>query len=618
MTRWLRFVTAFSAAALVLFAARAVRAEGEGQGDLDEALRVKITANGLGDLNKVIELLEGALEKGLDVENSDFAEQVLSGSLLERATQLAGVVRSVPEESLTDERIQRIRSLAISDLRRVLTYDNPPVQATAMLAEILALPGGDAAEALDLFNKLIDGESFATMSVEEQTEALTHRAALQPDAAKALADFARAVELAPNNPDLRLARAQFQFDHEDVDGALAEVAAVVEKTPNQAAAYLLQAQILRTLKRYDEALKCLDKVAELAPQSPLPHMSRGEIFREQGQFEKAIEAFTRVLELQPGMDLALIRRAEAYFFADKLDEALADVDAVLKDHPELALAHGLRAQVLAGKHKLGEAISEMKMLVDELPGQPDVRMHLALYYQPREAIAVYGEVLEIDGDNYLALRSRGDAQLTVGDHAAAIADFDRALKLEPEDSALLNNLSWVLSTSPDDKLRDGKRAIELGTKAAELTEFKKPHILSTLAAAYAEAGDFEKAREWSQKAVALNQSNLEAAIKADEKDEIKELTEMGEQLSKELANYNDDKPVRERQTLEEGSPKAAAEEAAQAAEAAARAAEAAVASHGLNGGHAADSDGAEEAPAAAEDAESAAPDSPSTADAAAK
>jgi Tfp pilus assembly protein PilF len=180
----------------------------------------------------------------------------------------------------------------------------------------------------------------------------------------------------------------------------------------------------------------------------------------------------------------------------------------------------------------------MKVLADDMPGQPDVRMQLALYYllnnETREAIAQYTQVLDLDAEHFLALRGRGDAYLNLGDHAAAIEDFARALAVEPEDSALLNNFAWVLATTPDDNLRDGKRAIELATKACELTDYEKPHILSTLAAAYAESGDFDTARKWSKQAVDMDDQ------------------EHDEQLRKELASYEDNKPWRERQTADEG------------------------------------------------------------------
>jgi FimV-like protein len=76
----------------------------------------------------------------------------------------------------------------------------------------------------------------------------------------------------------------------------------------------------------------------------------------------------------------------------------------------------------------------------------------------------------------------------------------------------------------------------LATKACEVTEYKEGHILSTLAAAYAESGDFEKAREWSKKAIEIGREDQKEA------------------LSKELASYMEDKPWRELQDVSEKSP----------------------------------------------------------------
>src|SRR5690606_11096377 len=122
---------------------------------------------------------------------------------------------------------------------------------------------------------------------------------------------------------------------------------------------------------------------------------------------------------------------------------------------------------------------------------------LALYYlfakQARAAIGAYSEVLEKDDDNVAALRGRADAYLNIGEHAKAVADFKKAIEVEPEDTGLLNNYAWVLATSPDDDVRDGKLSVELATKAVEARDSKESHILSTLAAAYAEAGDYQKA-----------------------------------------------------------------------------------------------------------------------------
>jgi len=147
--------------------------------------------------------------------------------------------------------------------------------------------------------------------------------------------------------------------------------------------------------------------------------------------------------------------------------------------------------------------------------------------------------VEDDSDNWQARRARADALLSIGEHAKAVEDYNEALKKKPEDSHMLNNLAWVLATSPDDDVRDAKRSIEVGTKASEVTKYEAPHILSTLAAGYAEAGDWETAIKWSSKAVELGE-------KAD-----KTMEDVSDQLKKELESYKQKKPWREKQNTEE-------------------------------------------------------------------
>jgi tetratricopeptide (TPR) repeat protein len=158
-------------------------------------------------------------------------------------------------------------------------------------------------------------------------------------------------------------------------------------------------------------------------------------------------------------------------------------------------------------------------------------MQLALLYSVRKdsakAIDAYTSVLAIDPEQWEALRGRGNIYLNVGKQAEALADYEQAVKLNRQDETLLNNLAWVLATSPEAKLRDGRRAVMLATEACKLTDDKAAYILSTLAAAYAETGDFPSAIKWSTKAVELSD-------KQKRKD-----------LKKELASYQAHKPWRE-------------------------------------------------------------------------
>jgi tetratricopeptide (TPR) repeat protein len=158
-------------------------------------------------------------------------------------------------------------------------------------------------------------------------------------------------------------------------------------------------------------------------------------------------------------------------------------------------------------------------------------MQIAMIHQaakhPQDAVNAYNAVLETDPGNVAAFRGRGDAFLSLGNQGEAVADYDKALKVEPKNTGVLNNLAWVLATSPKDDLRDGKRAIELATLACEVTEYKQAHILSTLAAGYAGSGDFETAIKWSKKAVEAGPDALKS------------------QLAKELQSYEEKKPWRE-------------------------------------------------------------------------
>jgi hypothetical protein len=60
-----------------------------------------------------------------------------------------------------------------------------------------------------------------------------------------------------------------------------------------------------------------------------------------------------------------------------------------------------------------------------------------------------------------------------------------------------------LATCPKSRIRDGEQAVVLATRACQLTDWKEPRCLTTLAAAYSEKADFDNAMRWQQKAIDL-------------------------------------------------------------------------------------------------------------------
>jgi len=86
-----------------------------------------------------------------------------------------------------------------------------------------------------------------------------------------------------------------------------------------------------------------------------------------------------------------------------------------------------------------------------------------------------------------------------------------------------------LATCTKDSVRDGKKAVEYGTKACELSKWKIATIVGTLAGCYAECGDFKEAIKWEKKALEVGYATKQETIDAE----------------KRLKLYEEGKPFRE-------------------------------------------------------------------------
>jgi len=90
-----------------------------------------------------------------------------------------------------------------------------------------------------------------------------------------------------------------------------------------------------------------------------------------------------------------------------------------------------------------------------------------------------------------------------GDVRNGIEQWETSLQIDPNDGNALNNLAWVVATYPNGAVRNGRRAVDSAEKAASLPSGNTPIVLRTLAAAYAESGDFARAAETAQRAIDL-------------------------------------------------------------------------------------------------------------------
>ncbi len=151
MTVLIRYSAAVSvfAMSIVFATAKSAVAANEGQELLDQATEKRLEAQTPQDLSEVIRLADEAIKKGLDDTNKQFANNLLSGTLLQRANLFAGAIF---EKSRPDRRWPQLRAAAIQDLERALEIEPKIGEAHFLIARLHALPGGDR----DLARKEID------------------------------------------------------------------------------------------------------------------------------------------------------------------------------------------------------------------------------------------------------------------------------------------------------------------------------------------------------------------------------------------------------------------------------------------------------------------------------
>jgi tetratricopeptide (TPR) repeat protein len=256
-------------------------------------------------------------------------------------------------------------------------------------------------------------------------------------------------------------------------------------------------------------------VVEVSPKNDyLGYFCLGISYGEVGQLDDAARALTNALAVNPQAELAQGRLGNVLLLQKKYAAAQPFLASQVRAHPQSIVAHITLGMALAGQQKYVAAQSEYAAALQLNPQDTAVQQILdanAPKADAEQTMDIYAAQLTASSTPELHARL-AQAEAVLGRGAEAVQNYKLALRQQPDAIEWLNNLAWLLATCPDAAVRDGPEAVRLAQRACELTQYQKTVCLGTLAAACAEAGQFDAAVLNAQKAcdraTALGESDL--------------------------------------------------------------------------------------------------------------
>jgi tetratricopeptide (TPR) repeat protein len=227
----------------------------------------------------------------------------------------------------------------------------------------------------------------------------------------------------------------------------------------------------------------------------------------------ALADFQAAVKNDPTRWRAIHNRGVSQALAGEYDEAMSDFDRTIKLKPDYANAWFNRGEIRYEQGKYAEAVADYSQslrLKDEDAGVLTSRGHA--YFQLRQfrkALADYDQALRAGGETGDAYANRADAHHSLGQWEEAAKDYRQAIKLDPKLGRAFQGAAWLMATCPVERIRNADLAIEAAQRAIALGD-EGHECLDTLAAAYANAGQFDQAKTTLAKA-------MKAASEADAK-----------------------------------------------------------------------------------------------------
>jgi tetratricopeptide (TPR) repeat protein len=281
--------------------------------------------------------------------------------------------------------------------------------------------------------------------------------------------------------------------------AEAQAAARVAQTPDE---LLSVARLCERVAQANPPANRPDYARQLAAWA---HNRRGELLSEADQSAEALLEFQVAIEQDPRNSLAIHNRAVTYAQQNNFGAALADFNRVIELNPGLAVACRNRAELLAAQGRSEEAIADYSRSIEAMPDDAELYRARAYAWQQlnefEPALSDLGHAIRIAPAAADGYTQRGNLLADGGLFDRALNDFKQALAIDPELAEAHRGVAWIKATCPDETLRDAVEAIVAAQKAVQLSSHDDYLALEALAAAHANAAEFDKAISAQEQAI---------------------------------------------------------------------------------------------------------------------